>query len=461
MPHLRRALEIWERPSVAVFLGLATGLSASAGWGMLFFLAPLAFLCRRNGLWAAALLGGLAGILMRPAVGIPPLIERGFAKLQLVITTVPTEDGGGFRARSEGEGKQYDVSWKGRVLSFGDLVEVEGDLKPSSELAARRGVDGSIRVRGTPRVISQGPLYWEWGSHVRTSFRDFVSSALPARSAGLLMGLCMGVASEMSPEDRKAVAESGAAHIVAASGMNVLILAAGVIALLSRAPFPRPFQLGLLMVLLLVYGGAAGLGTPIVRAILMAAIYLGAELAGREPDPLSSGATAGIATLMLDPRDIFSPSFWLSFAVVFAIVLYGTRPWIQIKELPWLAAKGEELVRISVVAMAGAAPVTAVAFGSITTLGLITNILVVPFCSLAVILPLVLWLGSFVWPEASAGLLGLVMVPVMEGMLAVFHGVASLPGAVVAVPEIPAWIAAAVGLLVLAAWKPQPREATE
>lgn len=461
MSDSRRPLELWERPAVAAFCGLAAGLSSAAGWGMLAFLVPLAWLCRRGGLWVVVLLGGVTGFVLRPPSSYPPVIEGGQTTMRLVIVSVPTESRGVIRAKAEWERRQYDLSWSGGVLSLGDLVEATGTLRPSSELAAKRGTSGSLIAEETPRVISEGPFYWEWGSHARTSFRDFVASALPPRSAALLLGLCLGVTSDMSPEDREAVADSGAAHVVAASGMNVLILAAGVIAVLSRTPFPRAFQLALLMVLLIVYGGAAGLGTPIVRAILMAAIYLGAELAAREPDALSSGSAAGIATLLLDPRDILSASFWLSFAVVFAIVLYGSKRWIGDKPLPWLAAKGEELVRTSVVALLGAAPVTAITFGSVTTLGLLTNLLVVPFCSLAVILPLTLWGGSFVWPEAASGLLGLLMGPVMEGMLGVFHWVASLPGAVISVPEIPAWAGGMVGLLALAAWKPSYREVEE
>jgi len=75
---------------------------------------------------------------------------------------------------------------------------------------------------------------------------------------------------------------------------------------------------------------------PIVRAALMAGIYLGARLLYRRMDLLNVAALAALAILAVRPSEIFDASFLLSFSAVGAIGAVA---------VPWIARSTEPCLR--------------------------------------------------------------------------------------------------------------------
>ena len=110
-------------------------------------------------------------------------------------------------------------------------------------------------------------------------------------------------------------------HILAVSGLHVVLVLAAWSALFSRSGMPRRTQLVALLLATAMYVCLAGLRTPVTRAGLMAAIALVGWGAGRRVDGWSALAAAAVVLLCFDPMAVFRPGWQLSFGAVSALLL--------------------------------------------------------------------------------------------------------------------------------------------
>jgi competence protein ComEC len=104
------------------------------------------------------------------------------------------------------------------------------------------------------------------------------------------------------------------------SGFNVGIVTFIIILLLKLIRLPRKVRLACAIILLILYCLVTGASTPVVRATVMAGVFLLAYLFKREPDIYNSLFLAAIFILAFNPRQLFDIGFQLSFASVFSII---------------------------------------------------------------------------------------------------------------------------------------------
>src|SRR5580692_2689296 len=113
--------------------------------------------------------------------------------------------------------------------------------------------------------------------------------------------------------------KTGVYHVLVLAGLHVGALAAFFLwagRRLRLGLFPR---VALTLLALAAYAAIVEDRPPILRAVLMAAVYLCAQLLYRRMDLLNVAALAAVAILLVRPSEIFDPSFLLSFAAVAAI----------------------------------------------------------------------------------------------------------------------------------------------
>ena len=136
-----------------------------------------------------------------------------------------------------------------------------------------------------------------------------------------------------------------------------------------------------------LYGALAGFEVATLRSVIMTGIGVLAVLLGRRIDVLRTLALAAAAVALAQPGAPREIGFQLSFASVLALVL-GVRRWASGPPASWRARLRATLV-VSVSALAGTAPLTALHFQQVSPMSLLANPLVVPlFGSLVVVLGL-------------------------------------------------------------------------
>lgn len=261
-----------------------------------------------------------------------------------------------------------------------------------------RGVRWSGRCKSR-LLIERGPApdRMSWSrirGAARRRLREGIASALPsdARARGLVVALVLGDRSAVHEDLAVVLAEAGAGHVLAVSGLHVGLMALALILVARRFAGPASSAL-------LGAGGAwlyaqvAGGRPPALRAALVvAAVAAGRSLYRASPLDNLLGA-ALLALCAADPTAPLDLSFRMTFIAAFGIVWF-TEPlagrFARLGAPDWLA-RG---LAASLAAQAALLPETTRAFGIIAPFATLVNLVAVPLVALLVPLGAIVALGG-------------------------------------------------------------------
>jgi competence protein ComEC len=160
-----------------------------------------------------------------------------------------------------------------------------------------------------------------WRSRMRNSILRHVREiGLWSREdAALFAAMIVGDDSMLLRDVREEFQQTGVYHLLVVSGMNVALLAFAVFWLARRLRLPQwPASL-LTIALSIFYAYIAGMGVPIVRAVLMLSLFLVARLLYRDRSGLNATGFAALVVLALSPDALFDAGFQLTFLALLAI----------------------------------------------------------------------------------------------------------------------------------------------
>lgn len=218
-------------------------------------------------------------------------------------------------------------------------------------------------------------------SSVRQKIVDIFNSSLDIQSSSLILGVVFGIRDTMPKDFSDKLSTTGLLHVVAASGMNVTILAGVVNAFLAFF-LKRKTALILSIVAIGIYCILSGLEPSIIRASIMGTIALFSRLIGRKDYALISLSVAASVMLLVSPILIFDIGFQLSFlatlGLIFIVPMFEGISWIRkYKRNPIL-----ESLFVTLSAQIATLPIILNNFGSFSLISIPANILAlwsVPF----------------------------------------------------------------------------------
>ncbi|MCP4849591.1 MAG: DUF4131 domain-containing protein [Verrucomicrobiaceae bacterium] len=198
---------------------------------------------------------------------------------------------------------------------------------------------------------------------------------------------------------------SGTLHVFAVSGLHVGIVAAiawfAMSALAGLLGMHRNVAVVSVILAVIAYAIITGLRPSAFRAAVMAVIFFGGMLFGREPRVFNSTAAAAIIILLVDTNQLFLPGFQLSFCVLISILTLATpigkyldRPFLPDPFIPKslisptrrvfnaVSRKITGLMAMSIAAWAGSSLLTWYLFGLITPVSIIANLILIPIAFL-------------------------------------------------------------------------------
>jgi len=267
--------------------------------------------------------------------------------------------------------------------------------------------------------------------------------------------LTLGYKEDLDKDLRRHFQASGAAHVLAVSGLHTGIIYALLIALLTLGGRFRPMhenQLGRCAISLIIigtmwgYAWLTGMTPSVVRAVLMVTIFEVGHMAYKRSFSINTIAAAAVLILLVKPTDLWSVSFQLSFAATAAIV-YLT-PTFLLKERKWprIVTYIAGILIVSIAAQLGTLPITMYYFKQVSTYFLLTNLMVLPLASLLVPCGLAtIALGG----SAAGVVIGKVTWALAWAMNHAVEWIESLPGSTVSA-HINGWMVAVYyALLVL------------
>jgi len=228
------------------------------------------------------------------------------------------------------------------------------------------------------------------GGEIRDRAEAALAMGMPPREAALARGFVLGDDGGIDDRTVEDFRRSGLAHLLAASGQNVALLALLAMPVLAAFGLSLRARLVWILGLIAVYVPLAGAGPSIQRAGVMGALGVLATLAGRRAARFHALAVAAIVTLAVDPALAVDVGWQLSFAALLGILGFaGPLRNVLVARLgigSWRSTLVDGIAMTSAATLA-TAPLVAFHFGTISTTTLLANLLALPAVAPA------MWLG--------------------------------------------------------------------
>lgn len=212
------------------------------------------------------------------------------------------------------------------------------------------------------------PAIWRQG------LKNIIDRCFPADGAAFSKALLLGDRSGLDYETTTAFKVSGISHIIAVSGLHVSILF-GLVDLLAGKRRGLTAAIGIPLVL--IFAAVAGFTPSVTRAAVMQCLVMLALLFEKEYDGLTALAFAALVILVVNPLTVVSVSFQLSFACMTGIFVMGEpiRKWLLDRCPKVRFVKGIcSSVSVSLGATVFTTPLVAIYFGTVSLIGVVTNL---------------------------------------------------------------------------------------
>jgi competence protein ComEC len=235
-------------------------------------------------------------------------------------------------------------------LRAGYRIEVLAKAKPPRNfldpgaidirgMLARQGVDllGSLRSGELLQVIDRpAPTISQRLARARGNLLarlDSLFADQPERGA-ILRAMLLGDRSFVDTKVVEAFQKTAAYHVLVIAGLHVGALVVFLLWLGRRLRLPASVVSVAVFLALLAYVGIGQDRPPILRAALMAALYLQARPLFRRVDLLNTIAIAAMILLVARPSSLFDSSFQLSFLAAGVIAALAI-PWMERSSAPY------------------------------------------------------------------------------------------------------------------------------
>lgn len=135
-------------------------------------------------------------------------------------------------------------------------------------------------------------------------------------SAPVFEAMLLGEKSDLDSELKLRYQMTGMIHILAISGLHISILGMGLFNLLKRIGLGNTGAGLISLTVMIQYGMLTGGSVSAMRAVCMFLLSVGAKIAGRTYDLLTSVSLSAVLMLLDSPAYLYSSSFLLSFGAV-------------------------------------------------------------------------------------------------------------------------------------------------
>lgn len=298
----------------------------------------------------------------------------------------------------------YDdmVSFSGKLTRPANFSSDNGRTFDYQGYLAKDGIYYEMKSAAVSLASTTGEGGADLNSVLYGLKRRFVGNlerALGEPHAALAAGLVVGEKSALGKDLLEDFRVAGLIHIVVLSGFNITIVAVAFRRMLSFLPRVWGIAIGALGIAL--FGILAGGGATVVRSCFMAVVALGADLIRRDYDVMRALGFAALLMLIENPLILLDdPSFQLSFLATLGLILLAAPIENRLSFLPErFGLRGT--VATSFATQIFVSPFILYMMGQISVIGVVVNILVLPFIPLTMLAVFLTGVLGFIWEPLS------------------------------------------------------------
>ena len=208
----------------------------------------------------------------------------------------------------------------------------------------------------------------------RAALASPLAVLVPAPESALLLGIVLGERSGIPAQLSQAFAASGTTHLLAISGFNMTLVAT-VVALSLRGRTGPVARALLSVAAVALYSLLVGLQPSVLRAALMATVAACGTISGRRAATANALCAAVAFMLVADPGSIDDLGFQLSALATAGLVLWQASLAERLEFLPGVVGQG---IATTLAATAPTLPLVAAAFGRLSLVSPLANLVCVP-----------------------------------------------------------------------------------
>lgn len=249
-----------------------------------------------------------------------------------------------------------------------------------------------------------------------TAFRDYLVQQFTRlnydpKTMGFIEALLFGVKNNLDRTLQQQFKDFGIMHVLAVSGMHVLLIFKTLSYILERLRIPRRVITPLLIIVLIVFTLMAGFSGSVIRAVLMCFMLILAQYFHKRTATINLLIGSMFLILLVNPNYLFDIGFQLSYLAVFSISYCYPIVQKYFSSKNWLLNGFGQMVGVSVIAQLGVLPLSIYYFKQVPLLFLLGNIIAIPLTSILLIAWFLQLFLSFIWFD-GAKLLTYILQPI-------------------------------------------------
>lgn len=285
--------------------------------------------------------------------------------------------------------------------------------------------------------------------------------------AGFAEAIFLGNREKTTQKTKLAFRRSGTSHLLALSGLHLSVLAMGLEFSLRTFGLKKKIRITVSIAATVLFAVITGLSASVLRAAIMLIIYFISQLIGEERDSLTSLFVSLAIILSLRAGAVWDVGLWMSFSATLGLVLFTDKLLPHFKPMTRKTySKAKKLFRgaflyvlgtfcATMIATLFTLPITYLAFGGVSLVSPVSNLVLVPLSQLLLYLLAILCLVSGIPIAAPA--LGIVSKYLIKFICSLAEMFASPSGVYISIkyPFVPYIIAAAFIAVALIVFVPK------
>lgn len=314
------------------------------------------------------------------------------------------------------------VKLKGKILAYlgdnaGDYCERGYEVSFNAELVRQ-----SLFSDGVSYGVQNGIKYYcnvneglscDWGFSlfgvINGAMRRALFNNTDGETAAVCFAMLTGDSSSISQGTLASFRSGGIAHLFAVSGLHIGIIFGALTALLKKLPVNRYVSAFIRIGTVLFYSGVCSFTASSVRASVMCSVAVVASLLYKKNDGLNALSLSAIIILLINPMQLFSAGFLLSFGAALGLMTLSRN---LSRTISFLPEKPRSALSCCAAAQLSTIPTQLYGFGYVSWAGLFLNVILLPVVSVFYLLLFLCTVLSVIMPFAAAYLIEFAATPI-------------------------------------------------
>jgi len=317
---------------------------------------------------------------------------------------------------------------------YGDRLKIAGTLdRPENfnnfdyqSYLARYLIFSIVKQHTNVECINKGigSKIKSWLIDVKNKFAASIEKSLPEPASSLAEGLLIGSGTNFSDDLKNDMKSTGTTHIVVVSGQNMEIVSSVFVQLTQYWSRLATFSIG--SIGLLLYSILTGASASVVRAAILASLFLLARLVGRKKKIINPLFFTAFIMVLINPLILkYDIGFQLSFLAMLGLIFFT-----PIFQKIFIKIKWPDFIKQSLFATLSAQamtlPILFYNFGQFSIIAPITNVLILSVVPYGMLASFLVGIGGIV-NQNIGSIFTIIAWPMLEYIIKIIEYFAKIP----------------------------------